>query len=201
MASAALDIADLEVSYGDTPVLHKVSLAVGRGRVRRPPRPLGLRQDHAAARGIGLRTGRRGTHRGRRPRHHAAAAGPARHGDGVPVVRALAAHDDRAEPRLRPEAAPGARADIATRVAEISRMLKLEGFGERNVTQLSGGQRQRVALGRALAIEPGAAAAGRAALQPRRAHPRGGPPRDQGPASEARHHHASTSPTTARKRW
>ena len=33
-------------------------------------------------------------------------------------------------------------------------MLKLEGFGERNVTQLSGGQRQRVALGRALAISP-----------------------------------------------
>jgi ABC-type Fe3+/spermidine/putrescine transport system ATPase subunit len=39
-------------------------------------------------------------------------------------------------------------------VSEILAMLKLEGFGERNVTQLSGGQRQRVALGRALAISP-----------------------------------------------
>jgi len=47
-----------------------------------------------------------------------------------------------------------ARPDIAKRVAEILAMLKLEGFGERNVTQLSGGQRQRVALGRALAISP-----------------------------------------------
>lgn len=44
--------------------------------------------------------------------------------------------------------------DIARRVAEILAMLKLEGFGERNVTQLSGGQRQRVALGRALAVSP-----------------------------------------------
>ena len=47
-----------------------------------------------------------------------------------------------------------AKPDIARRVAEILAMLKLEGFGERNVTQLSGGQRQRVALGRALAISP-----------------------------------------------
>ena len=46
------------------------------------------------------------------------------------------------------------RPDIAKRVAEILAMLKLEGYGERNVTQLSGGQRQRVALGRALAISP-----------------------------------------------
>jgi ABC-type Fe3+/spermidine/putrescine transport system ATPase subunit len=47
-----------------------------------------------------------------------------------------------------------AKPDIAKRVAEILAMLKLEGFGERNVTQLSGGQRQRVALGRALAVSP-----------------------------------------------
>jgi ABC-type Fe3+/spermidine/putrescine transport system ATPase subunit/ABC-type uncharacterized transport system YnjBCD substrate-binding protein len=46
------------------------------------------------------------------------------------------------------------RAEIAARVAEMLRLLGLEGLGERNVTQLSGGQRQRVALGRALAIEP-----------------------------------------------
>jgi putative spermidine/putrescine transport system ATP-binding protein len=47
-----------------------------------------------------------------------------------------------------------AKPQIARRVAEILAMLKLEGFGERNVTQLSGGQRQRVALGRALAVNP-----------------------------------------------
>jgi ABC-type Fe3+/spermidine/putrescine transport system ATPase subunit len=46
------------------------------------------------------------------------------------------------------------RPQIAQRVAEILAMLKLDGLGERNVTQLSGGQRQRVALGRALAVSP-----------------------------------------------
>jgi ABC-type spermidine/putrescine transport systems, ATPase components len=34
------------------------------------------------------------------------------------------------------------------------KLLQLENFGARQVTQLSGGQRQRVALGRALAVDP-----------------------------------------------
>ena len=43
---------------------------------------------------------------------------------------------------------------IAARVDEMLKLLQLEGFGPRPVTQLSGGQRQRVALGRALAVDP-----------------------------------------------
>src|SRR5438874_6893451 len=43
---------------------------------------------------------------------------------------------------------------IAGRVEEMLKLLQLEGFGPRRVTQLSGGQRQRVALGRALAVSP-----------------------------------------------
>ena len=43
---------------------------------------------------------------------------------------------------------------IASRVDEMLKLLQLEGFGPRPVTQLSGGQRQRVALGRALAVSP-----------------------------------------------
>ncbi len=43
---------------------------------------------------------------------------------------------------------------IAMRVAEMLKLLQLEGFTERPVSQLSGGQRQRVALGRALAVDP-----------------------------------------------
>jgi ABC-type Fe3+/spermidine/putrescine transport system ATPase subunit len=43
---------------------------------------------------------------------------------------------------------------IAERVGEMLKLLQLEGFGPRPVTQLSGGQRQRVALGRALAVSP-----------------------------------------------
>ena len=45
-------------------------------------------------------------------------------------------------------------ADIARRVAELLRIVNLEGLGEVKVTELSGGQRQRGALARALAIEP-----------------------------------------------
>jgi putative spermidine/putrescine transport system ATP-binding protein len=46
------------------------------------------------------------------------------------------------------------RARMAARVAEMLRLLRLEGLGERLPAQLSGGQRQRVALGRALAVDP-----------------------------------------------
>jgi putative spermidine/putrescine transport system ATP-binding protein len=47
-----------------------------------------------------------------------------------------------------------ARAQIAKRVAEMLKLLQLDGFGPRAVSALSGGQRQRVALGRALAVDP-----------------------------------------------
>ncbi len=43
---------------------------------------------------------------------------------------------------------------ITERVGQMLAMLKLDGLGDRMVTQLSGGQRQRVALGRALAVDP-----------------------------------------------
>lgn len=37
---------------------------------------------------------------------------------------------------------------------ELLRLVKLEGLGQRRISQLSGGQRQRVAMARALALEP-----------------------------------------------
>ena len=46
------------------------------------------------------------------------------------------------------------KARIAARVAEMLKLLQLEGYGPRRVASLSGGQRQRVALGRALAVDP-----------------------------------------------
>jgi ABC-type Fe3+/spermidine/putrescine transport system ATPase subunit len=47
------------------------------------------------------------------------------------------------------------RTEIAAKVASLLAMLGLSGYEERKVTALSGGQRQRVALGRALAVDPG----------------------------------------------
>jgi putative spermidine/putrescine transport system ATP-binding protein len=43
---------------------------------------------------------------------------------------------------------------IGQRVAEMLKLLQLEGFERRSVGSLSGGQRQRVAMGRALAVDP-----------------------------------------------
>jgi putative spermidine/putrescine transport system ATP-binding protein len=47
-----------------------------------------------------------------------------------------------------------ARAAIAERVDAMLAMLRLAGLAGRRVTELSGGQRQRVALGRALVVNP-----------------------------------------------
>jgi ABC-type Fe3+/spermidine/putrescine transport system ATPase subunit len=46
------------------------------------------------------------------------------------------------------------RPEIATRVAEALRLVRLEEFGERMIDRLSGGQQQRVALARALIMRP-----------------------------------------------
>jgi ABC-type Fe3+/spermidine/putrescine transport system ATPase subunit len=53
---------------------------------------------------------------------------------------------------LKREGVP--KPEIATRVAEVLALVKLEGLGARRPSQLSGGQRQRVALARALVKRP-----------------------------------------------
>ncbi|MCC6205943.1 MAG: sulfate/molybdate ABC transporter ATP-binding protein [Hyphomicrobiales bacterium] len=46
------------------------------------------------------------------------------------------------------------RTEIDARVADLLRLVRLEGLGKRFPAQISGGQRQRVALARALAVDP-----------------------------------------------
>ena len=53
---------------------------------------------------------------------------------------------------LKQEGLP--KAEIAARVVEMLRLVRMEGFENRRPGQLSGGQRQRVALARALAKRP-----------------------------------------------
>ena len=47
-----------------------------------------------------------------------------------------------------------AKDEIARRVADVLRMIRLEAYGERAIRELSGGQQQRVALARAMVIQP-----------------------------------------------
>jgi sulfate transport system ATP-binding protein len=56
--------------------------------------------------------------------------------------------------KVRPRRERPSRGEIKDRVAELLKLVQLEGLGTRYPSQLSGGQRQRVALARALAIEP-----------------------------------------------
>jgi putative spermidine/putrescine transport system ATP-binding protein len=46
------------------------------------------------------------------------------------------------------------RRERATQVAEVLRMVRLDGYGDRKPVQLSGGQRQRVALARSIVNQP-----------------------------------------------
>jgi len=154
MASAALEVKDLEVSYGDTLVLKQISLAVSAGEFVALLGPSGCGKTtllRAISGFVPVGSGSISV-AGRDITHEP----PDRRGMAMVFQSyALWPHMTTAQNlgyglKLRKVAKP----EIARRVAEILTMLKLDGFGERNVTQLSGGQRQRVALGRALAVSP-----------------------------------------------
>jgi putative spermidine/putrescine transport system ATP-binding protein len=154
MASAALEVTDLEVSYGATRVLHQVSLAVGAGEFVALLGPSGCGKTtllRAVSGFVPVDAGRISV-AGRDITHEP----PDKRGMAMVFQSyALWPHMTTAQNLgygLKLRRVP--KAEIAKRVAEILAMLKLDGFGERNVTQLSGGQRQRVALGRALAVSP-----------------------------------------------
>jgi putative spermidine/putrescine transport system ATP-binding protein len=154
MPSATLEVRDVEVSYGDTLVLKRISLAVAAGEFVALLGPSGCGKTtllRAISGFVQVNSGKIAV-AGRDITHEP----PDKRGMAMVFQSyALWPHMTTAQNlgyglKLRKVAKP----EIARRVAEILAMLKLEGFGERNVTQLSGGQRQRVALGRALAVSP-----------------------------------------------
>ena len=147
----SVSVKDLALNFGTVEVLKTLNLDVGRGRVPRAARPVGLRQVHAA------QLHRRPARRLRRPdlhqrqeRHLGGAEGP-RHRHGVPVLCALSADDGRGEPVLRPARSRACRRTRSTSASRAPpRSCRSSRCSSASPSQLSGGQRQRVAIGRAL---------------------------------------------------
>ena len=123
---ASVSIRKLGVAFGNLKVLEDLDLEVEARRVHRPPRRIGLRQVHAAE-----RHRRPARHRGRpdldrRQERHLGGAGRSRHRHGVPVLRALSAHDGGGKPHLRAED----RARAARRDREAGE-IRLRAFADR----------------------------------------------------------------------
>ena len=125
------------------------------GRVPRPARALGLRQDDAAAHDRGPRGADRGRDADRRQRRQRAAAAGAEDRDGLSELRAVSAQDRRAEHHVPAEGRSGMEKDERERrAAWAAELLEIGHLLDRKPRQLSGGERQRVALARALVREP-----------------------------------------------
>ena len=105
-AAAAIDIEDVRKDFGGVAVLKGIDLAIAPRRIRGARRPIRLRQVHAAeahcrARDHVLRRDPHERHGGERP-----AATRPRHRHGVPVLRALPAHERQGQHGLQPAPAP-----------------------------------------------------------------------------------------------
>ena len=103
----------------------------------------------------GFREADRGDDRSRRRGRHRPAAVPPRRQHRLPGLRAVPAHDGRAERRVR--AAGATRREVRSALPGSARRSSWSGcgdFGSRRPSELSGGQRQRVALARALINRP-----------------------------------------------
>jgi ABC-type Fe3+/spermidine/putrescine transport system ATPase subunit len=149
-----LEIKDVHKSYGDTPALRGVSLAVDPGAVVALLGPSGCGKSTLLRIIAGLDLADSG-----------AVLCEGRPLDGVPTHMrgfglmfqeyALFPHLDVAANvgfGLRMRGAP--QPAIAARVAEMLELVGLGGYGRRRVYELSGGERQRVALARSLAPSP-----------------------------------------------
>ena len=116
-AAASLEVCEASVSYGAHPRARPgVARAPRAASSSRSWAPRAAARPRCCAPSAGSSRGRR-LDRGRRARHHPAAARQAQHRDGVPVLRPVAAHDGGAEHRLWPETArrrPGARSPGAS---------------------------------------------------------------------------------------
>ncbi len=149
----AVELRGVTLTYG--PSCRKERRSRHRQRkLRHPPWPFGLRQDHHPAldRGPGDARDRR-DHR-RRQAHQRCADPRAQHRPRVPELRALPAQERVRQRRFRPQISQGGEArnreqgEVGTRDGAASSVEK------KLPSELSGGQQQRIALARAIVIEP-----------------------------------------------
>ncbi|MBX9592854.1 MAG: ABC transporter ATP-binding protein [Roseomonas sp.] len=151
---SSVEVVDLSVSFGRTPVLHAISLSVTAGEFVALLGPSGCGKTTLlrSIAGFVAPSGGRILAGGM----DITAAPPEQRGAAMVFQSyALWPHMSVAKTigyglKLR----GWDRARIDAKVEEMLRLLRLEGLGARLPAQLSGGQRQRVALGRALAVDP-----------------------------------------------
>ena len=192
----SIEIRNVSKQFGDFHALRRRHLDVAVGRAGRAARPLGLRQDDAAAHHRRAGDGRTpaascfdGEDATDAPR--ARAPGRLR----VPALRAVPHMTvfENVAFGLRVQAARAsgrARQQIRPRCTSCWSWCSSTGWPTAIRSQLSGGQRQRIALARALAVEPQGAAARRAVRRARRQGAQGAAPLAAPPARRAaRHQH------------
>ncbi|MBD3145694.1 sulfate/molybdate ABC transporter ATP-binding protein [Microbispora bryophytorum] len=150
----AIEVRDVNKSFGTTPVLHDVSLDVAAGSLTALLGPSGGGKSTLLRVIAGLERPDTGTVR--ISGVDATRLSPQRRGVGF-VFQHYAAFKHLTvfrnvafglEIRKRP------KDEIRRRVMELLELVHLEKLADRYPSQLSGGQRQRMALARALAVEP-----------------------------------------------
>ena len=151
---AQMQLRDVRKSYGAVHVIKGVDLEIEIGEFMVFVGPSGCGKSTL----LRLISGPRGHHLGRhalrRPAGQRPRAVEARHRHGVPVLRALPAHEGLRQHGLRHEAAEGRRRRHQGAGEKAAKLLQIDHLLDRLPKQLSGGQRQRVAIGRAIVRDP-----------------------------------------------
>ncbi|GAA1781660.1 sulfate ABC transporter ATP-binding protein [Actinomadura chokoriensis] len=150
----AIEIRDVNKSFGDAPVLRDVSVGIASGSLTALLGPSGGGKSTLLRVIAGLETPDSG--RVLISGRDATSTPPQRRGVGFvfqhyAAFKHLTVFDNVAfglKIRKRP------KAEIRRRVGELLDLVHLDQFAKRYPAQLSGGQRQRMALARALAVDP-----------------------------------------------